>query len=187
MHYRIAAFLLGCLILGSLFMMFVATQNFQTVDRVLASAPPQAQQEIQTLGRTSARNLLHYFAGEENQLFFTSWETTQLILAAALTGFLFFGAHDRLLAGVAAGLLVLVGWQHFQITPEMVALGRSIDIQASPPDRFWKLHALYGIVEVLKLVTALTLGGLLLPTRQSRAQNTRNQGRTDNMRAELTR
>jgi len=37
-RYRIAAFLTGCLILGSLFMIFVATQNFGTVDRVLAAA-----------------------------------------------------------------------------------------------------------------------------------------------------
>jgi hypothetical protein len=163
MHYRIAAFLLGAWILGSLFMMFVATQNFRTVDRVLTSAPPHAEQTIQTLGPGRARDLLRYLAGEENQLFFNSWETTQLILGVGLAGVLFFGAHNKLLAGLAAGLLILTAFQHFQVTPEMIALSRSIDTQSSPPNQFWRLHALYGGIEVLKLLVALLLAGLVVP------------------------
>lgn len=178
MHYRIAAFLMGGWILGSLFMMFVATQNFRTVDRVLVSAPAPEQQQFQALGRTSARNLLRYFAGQENELFFDRWETAQLILAVALAGFLFFGAHDRLLAGIAAGLLVLVGWQHFQITPEMIALSRSTDLQVSAPDPFGKLHALYGAIEVVKLAAALVIGAFLLLPQRSRVPRTREESET---------
>jgi hypothetical protein len=171
MHHRIAAFLLGCWILGSLFMMFVATQNFRTVDRVLTSAPPQAEQMIQTLGPGRARDLLRYLAGEENQLFFTSWETAQLILGVALAGILFFGAHNRLLAGLAACLLILTVFQHFQVTREMIALSRSIDVQSAPPSQFWRLHALYGSIEVLKLAIALAIAGLLLPEWRARSRS----------------
>src|SRR5579862_4177640 len=61
MHWhRLAAFLFGCLILGSAFMIFVATQNFATVDRVLAAPPQQAEQMFQTLGPGNARVLLRY-------------------------------------------------------------------------------------------------------------------------------
>ena len=75
MHrYRMAAFLTGCLILGGLFMIFVATGNFGTVDRVLAAPPPEAAPMLQTLGPENARLLMRYLAGEENRLFFTSWE-----------------------------------------------------------------------------------------------------------------
>src|ERR1700675_3505869 len=171
MHHRIAAFLLGGWILGSLFMMFVATQNFRTVDRVLTSAPPQAEQMIQTLGPGRARDLLRYLAGEENQLFFNSWETAQLFLGAALAGILLFGAHNRLLAGLAAGLLILTVFQHFQVTREMIALSRSIDVQSAPPSQFWRLHALYGGIEVLKLAIALAIAGLLLPDWRARSRS----------------
>jgi hypothetical protein len=167
MHHRIAAFLLGCWILGSLFMMFVATQNFQTVDRVLAAPPPDAQQMIQTLGPAPARSLLRYLAGQENQLFFNSWEAAQLFLGAALAGILFFGAHNKLLAGLAGGLLILTLVQHFEITPQMIALSRSMNVQSAPPEQFWKLHALYGGTEVLKLLIALAAAVLLLPAWRS--------------------
>src|SRR5713101_435194 len=101
MHHRIAAFLLGAWILGSLFMMFVATQNFGTVDRVLASAPPTM---IQAMGSEHARQLLRYMAGQENQLFFVTWEFAQIVLSATLAGLLLFGVGNRLLATLAGGL-----------------------------------------------------------------------------------
>ena len=163
MYHRIAAFLLGCWILGSLFMMFVATQNFATVDRVLTSAPPDAEQMIQSLGTGPARDLLRYLAGEENQLFFSSWETAELLLGAALAGILFFGVHNKLLGGLAAGLLLLTALQHFQVTPEMIAMSRAINVQSAPPGQFWKLHALYGGIEVLKLLIAVAIAAILLP------------------------
>src|SRR6201986_3884670 len=100
MHrYRIAAFLTGCLILGSLFMIFVATQNFGTVDRVLAAPPHEAAQMVQTLGPENARLLLRYLAGEENRLFFTSWELAQIALGVLLTAIVLLFIKNRLLAG----------------------------------------------------------------------------------------
>src|ERR1700733_4700312 len=101
MHrHRVAAFLAGCLILGSLFMIFVATQNFGTVDRVLAAPPQEASQMFQTLGPQNARLLLRYLAGEENRLFFTSWELVQIALGALLTTVLLLALKSRMLAGL---------------------------------------------------------------------------------------
>ena len=101
MHsHRTAAFLVGCLILGSLFMIFVATQNFATVDRVLAAPQPQeAAQMFQTLGPDNARILLRYLAGEENRLFFTSWELTQIALGVLLTALLLLTVKKPALGG----------------------------------------------------------------------------------------
>lgn len=161
MHPRIAAFLLGCLLSGSLFLMFVATQNFRTVDRLLASPPPVAQQAVRALGQARSDTFLRYFAGTENQLFFNTWEVAELLLSSALAVVLFSAAR-RLLTGLAAGLVVLAALQHFLITPAMIALGRSLDVQASPPDQFWKLHALYGVIEVIKLLSLVIMGVLLL-------------------------
>jgi len=59
-HTRIAAFVLGAWLLGTLFMIFVATQNFETVDRVLKNPPLEAYRLILALGNDGARQLLRY-------------------------------------------------------------------------------------------------------------------------------
>ena len=167
MHRRIAAFLLGAWILGSLFMMFVATQNFGTVDRVLASAPPTV---IQAMGSEHARQLLRYMAGQENQLFFVTWEFAQIVLSATLAGLLFFGVGNRLLATLAGGLFLLTAVQRVWVTPEMISLAGQLDTTALA-SRFTGLHAIYGGIEVLKLLIALAIACLLLPAWGARPRN----------------
>ena len=174
MHYhRIAAFLSGCLILGSLFMIFVATQNFQTVDHVLAAPPPQAAQMLQTLGPDHARLLLRYLAGEENRLFFVSWELAQIVLGLGLTAILLFRLRSGLLAGMAGGIVIIVLFQHFRVTPQMISFGREIDFGAgvgTPAyNQFWRLHGLYGVLEVVKLILAIVVAGFLLFAPRPRA------------------
>jgi hypothetical protein len=172
-HHRIAAFLSGCLILGSLFMIFVATQNFQTVDRVLASPPPEAVQMFQTLGPDNSRLLLRYLAGEENRLFFVAWELAEIALGLALTAILLFAIRSGLLAGLAGGMVIIALFQHFRVTPEMISLGRLIDFGAgagSPAyNQFWRLHGLYGALEVVKLVLLIVVAGFLLFGSRKRA------------------
>jgi hypothetical protein len=175
MHFnRISAFLLGAWLLGSLFMAFVATQNFAAVDRVLNSPPTEATKMIQTLGPDNARHLLRYLAGEENRGFFESWELAQLILGLALTALFLFAAKNRLLASLAAGMLILTAFQHWRITPDLVGLGRSNEFLARTASvarsQFGKLHAAYGIIEAVKLVFALTIAGFLFAGRRRRAR-----------------
>ena len=129
-HHRIAAFLSGCLILGGLFMIFVATQNFQTVDRVLATPPQEAAQMFLTLGHDNSRLLLRYLAGEENRLFFVTWELAEIALGIALTAILLFALRSGLLAGLAGGMVIIALFQHFRVTPEMISAGRLIDFGA---------------------------------------------------------
>jgi nitroreductase len=164
-HQRIAAFLSGCLVLGSLFMIFVATQNFQTVDRVLASPPPEAAQMFQTLGPDNSRLLLRYLAGEENRLFFVAWEWAQMALGIALTAILLFAIRRGLLAGLAGGMVIIALFQHFEITPQMISVGRLIDFGAGAGSaaytEFWRLHGLYGVLEVAKLVLVAAVAVLL--------------------------
>jgi len=164
--HRIAAFLSGCLIVGSLFMIFVATQNFQTVDRVLASPPAEAAQRFQTLGPDSSRLLLRYLAGEENRLFFVSWEFAEIALGLALTATLLFAIRSGLLAGMAGGMVIIAVFQRFRVTPEMISLGRLIDFGAGSGSaafaQFWRLHGLYGVLEVVKLLLVMVVAGFLL-------------------------
>lgn len=172
-HTRIAAFLLGAWLLGSVFQAFVATRNFRTVDAVLQAPPPEGSKMIQKLGHDNARQLLRYLAGEENRGYFETWEIAQLGLGTALIGFLLFGVEKRILAGLAGAMLVLTLFQHLKITPDLVWLGRSIDfvpptVESHARAQFWRLHGIYGGIEVAKMLLAVTLAGLLFPMRRRR-------------------
>jgi len=174
-HTRIAAFLLGCLLLGSLFLTFVATRNFRAVDAVLQAPPPEASKMIQTLGQQNARQLLRYLAGEENRSYFETWELTQIVIGIALTGILLFGVKNRLLASLTGAMLILALFQHFKITPDMLWLGRSIDfvppaVESQSRDQFWKLHGIYSGIEVVKMLLAVIGAGFLFPMRRRRVR-----------------
>ena len=173
MHYsRISAFLLGAILTGSLFMAFVASGNFQTVSEILKSPPPQADKMIKVLGDENARLLLRYLAGEENRLFFQTWEIAELVLGLLLA-VLFLAGNKRLLAGLAGAIVILTVFQHFKITPELVWQGRAIDFVPATGDpiarqQFFKLHAAYGVIEAVKLLLIIGIGiGLFPRSRRS--------------------
>ena len=128
-------------------MIFVATQNFQMAD---------------ALGQPETHAALRDMASRLNQVFFVNWERAELALGIALTGALFFGVRNRLQGGFSAGLLLLVLIQHLFVTPEMLSLSAHLDDAASA-GRFGTLHAVYGIMEVVKLIGALALAVILLP------------------------
>jgi hypothetical protein len=173
MHFnRIAAFLLGAWLLGSLFMAFVATQNFATVERVLRSPPADAAKMIQTLGADNARYILRYLAGEENRGFFETWELAQLVLGLILIAVFLTQKHPAL-AGFAGGLLILTAFQHWRITPDLVSIGRSNEFVARTANsvarnQFGKLHAAYGVIEGVKLLFTLVIAGVLFTMRGRR-------------------
>jgi len=187
---RIAALLLGVWLSGSLFMAFVATQNFRTVDRVLAAPPDSASLMIQTLGHDQARQLLRYLAGEENRLFFGDWELLELALSVVLIAVLFAGVRSPLLAGLAAVLLLVTGFEHFMLTQQMLTIGRSIDFvnpaaQSTERTEFYRLHALYGGIEVAKLALVLVLTGIVLLRRDQQRFDSKIAVEPDYARTEL--
>jgi hypothetical protein len=172
-HTRIAAFVLGAWLLGTLFMIFVATQNFETVDRVMKAPPPEAYKMILALGNDSARMLLRYVAGEENRFFFENWELAQLVLGIVLTALLIFGVESRMLAGFSGAMLILTIFEHFKITPELAWLGRSFDFlpwtaESLSRDQFWKLHGAYSAIEIVKILLGVVIAGFLFQMRQRR-------------------
>lgn len=157
--------------MGSLFMIFVATENFGTVDRVLATPPQQAAQMFQTLGPENARLLLRYFAGESNQVFFTNWELAQIGLGALLTVILLLPIKSRLMAGLTGAMVIVALFQHLRVTPAMIALGRLIEFGgdgSAAYSQFYRLHGLYGALEVVKLLLLIVVAGILLFGRRGK-------------------
>ena len=156
-----ACWLLGGWIAGSLFMILVATQNFRSVDRLLAS-PAGAAASIERMGREEARTFLRYQVSEQNRWYFETWEKIQLALGLALLALTL--RQDRMSAALAAGMFVLLLAQRFWITPEIVRIGRLIDFSPQAPERptFWIFHGAYSAVELTKLALGFFLSGRLI-------------------------
>ena len=82
MKQRWALVVMGAWLMGSVAMSVVATENFYTVDRLLAaSSNGRFSSMVQTLGPAASRELLRYLSSELNRLYFQMWNVAQLILA----------------------------------------------------------------------------------------------------------
>jgi hypothetical protein len=175
MHFRrFAAFLLGAWLAGCLFMDMVATQNFRSVERLLAAPSPQLAERVQAMGgHDAARVLLRHQVAEQNRWYFETWERAQIALGVALFLVLLFGAAaDRWMLFFTLLMLSLVLIAHFLLTPEITRLGRAIDFV--PPGttsddraRFWLLHGSYSASELIKLGAGIVLAVLLVRRRRS--------------------
>src|SRR5258708_27587450 len=174
MHFRrFAALLLGSWLAGCVFMDMVATQNFRSVDRLLAAPTPQIAERIQAMGgRDLARVFLRYQAAELNRAYFDNWERAQIVLGAVLFLVLLFGSPpNRLMLLLTLLMLELVLVMHFYLTPEITRLGRVIDF-VSPgtpsPDRarFWTFHGAYSACELVKFGLGTVLAVLLVGGRR---------------------
>jgi hypothetical protein len=145
-------------------MIMVATQNFRSVDRLLA-APGSALGQVEKIGHDQARAFLRYQVSEQNRWYFETWEKIQLALAIALLAAML--RQGRAGVSVAALMFALLLLERFYLTPEIVRLGRLIDFvpqAASSPDRdlFWRFHGAYSAVELLKLALGFLLSGRLI-------------------------
>lgn len=168
-----ALFCLGAWVMGTVCVSVVAAQNFFTIDRLLAGPSHDTFAAFAAdAGRESARNVLRYLSSELNRLYFQLWNWGQLALGGAtllLVWRLPGAARLRLLVGA---MLVLVALLAFWLTPQITAVGRSIDfIPRDPPPpavaTFGVLHAAYTSLELLKCAAAVGAAAWLV--RLSRA------------------
>jgi hypothetical protein len=155
MRHRWVMAVMGAWIMGTICMSIVATENFYTIDRLLALRANTAfAAAVDQLGSAPARDLLRYLSSELNRLYFQLWNWTQLALG--LLALWLLARRDRAWWGVVAMLgivVVMAAW----MTPAIVSLGRSLDfIPRDPPprgmQRFWMLHAAYTTLEMIKLL-----------------------------------
>ena len=160
--------LLGAWAAGSICMSVVATENFYTIDRLLAGSPNEVfSRAVRQLGQPQARDLLRYLSSELNRLYFQMWNLAQLAIGAVVLWLLAPSrAPDRAVArramrGVVA-MLAIVVLMLVWLTPAIVSLGRSLDFvprDPAPPgmQRFWVLHAAYTSLEMIKLVVGMVV------------------------------
>ena len=168
-HFRrFACFLLGLWLGGGLFMDMVATQNFRSVDRLLAKPVPPATQQLDKLGPAAARVLLRHQVSEQNRWYFQTWGLLEVLIGLALLLILVFGSTERNFSLLLALLMLLIAVvQRSALTPQMVNLGRAIDwipLDQPSPDRarFWMLHNAFSGLELVNWALGLLLIGKLL-------------------------
>ena len=157
---------------GTICVSVVATQNFYTIDRLLAArANAKFAAVADRLGATESRDVLRYLSSELNRLYFQLWNGAQIMLGG-VTLWLIAGAGKRDPAGSrgsggsraavwgVVGMLAIVIVMVVYLTPAIVTLGRSLDFlprDPAPPgmSRFWALHGAYTSLEMLKLLIAV--------------------------------
>src|SRR5688572_11939603 len=138
---------------GTLWMVVVATQNFYTIDRLLAAKPnPAFAAAIEKLGESEADFLLTYLSSELNRLFFQVWGLVQIgigILALKFVAGLPSASKPKWMIVAMLGICLLFA---AIITPQIVSVGRSLDFVArdpAPPQlrTFGLLHAVYTVMD----------------------------------------
>ena len=156
-------------------MAMVATQNFRSVDRLLARPSAPAAQHVARLGPEAARAFLRYQVSEQNRWYFETWGLLETALGLLLLLVLIFGSTETNFTLLLALLMFLFAvLQRFVITPEIVVLGRIIDfVPAAQPSsersRFWMLHTAYSTMEVLKWGLGFFLSARLMFRRKRKA------------------
>jgi len=181
MKQRVALVLMGAWLAGTVCTAVVATENFYTIDRLLAASPNAAfSAAVQRLGPPQARELLRYLSSELNRLYFQVWNVAQLAIGLVVLWLLAgsrkwdpahaHSANDPAdvrkvsplgpatwgVVAMLASLVLMLVW----LTPAIVSVGRSLDFvprDPSPPgmQRFWVLHAAYTLLEMIKLAIGI--------------------------------
>ena len=102
MKQRWALAVMGAWLMGTVCMSIVATENFYTIDHLLAQRANSAfAAAVDELGPAHARELLRYLSSELNRLYFQLWNWTQLGLG--LLALWLLTSRDRAWWGVVVG------------------------------------------------------------------------------------
>lgn len=168
MKARWALVVMGAWIAGSICSAVVATENFYTIDRLLASSPNAAfARVVHQLGQPQARELLRYLSSELNRLYFQMWNVAQIALGGIALWLIAWSAgegapRNRRAEGLVGLMIATVALMQLWLTPAIVSLGRELDFVPRTPEppgmqRFWILHAAYTSLEMLKLAAGFVV------------------------------
>ena len=156
-YRRLSALLLGAWLGASILADIAVTQNFQTVDRFLATpGSPATSLQINAAGRDRERFILRRNAAEENNWIFLNWERTEFFLGGCLFLMFLFGERpQKLLLAASIALVAIIAVEHFLLTPRITDSGRVVDGLSSTDSRyktFWMLHGFYSGLDILKML-----------------------------------
>jgi hypothetical protein len=168
MKQRWALVAIGVWLMGSICMSVVATENFYTVDRLLAApSNPRFTAMVRTLGQPAARELLRYLSSELNRLYFQMWSVAQIGIGVAVLWLLAGSSEQKRARNGVVAMLAIVVLMLAYLTPQIVSSGRELDFvprDPAPPgmSRFWVLHAAYTSLEMTKLLVGAVVASWIV-------------------------
>ncbi|MDQ6678209.1 MAG: hypothetical protein M3Z09_13045 [Acidobacteriota bacterium] len=164
--------ILGAWLAGSACIDLVAVHNFRAVERFMSDPGIRYAEQIHTAGRAETRSLLRHLAAEQNRFYFEQWEWVQLALGLSLLLLFVFGSRPPILSIVLClAMLIIVLIDRFGLTPQITALGRSLDnlaetAQSGERKVFWVLHNAYSGLELVKLALGFGIAGRMIIRRK---------------------
>ncbi len=170
-YRRLAALLLGIWLGASILADVAVTQNFQTVDRFLQTPDSvSTSAALHDIPRDRMRFILRRNAAEENNWIFVNWERAEVVLGCLLFLLLLFGERPQImLMALCAAMILIVGVEHFALTPTITDLGRRVDdLPVTDPGykRFWLMHGLYSGLDILKMLMMAAFAARLVIKRK---------------------
>jgi hypothetical protein len=157
---RVATFLLGSWLAGTLIMMLLQPASLRAPNLVSAAALPPAVRMIQILGPDQAAMLLRHTSAEMARYLLYRWEEVEILIGLALAACLFLGTQRRIFPLAMCGMMFLMlVFEHFRITPELTYRGRETDF---PP----------GNLDIGAVTRNAALQQVFFRVRRSRKENT---------------
>jgi hypothetical protein len=160
---RWAMFAMGAWLAGNVMVAVVATENFYTVDRLLAGSTNRVfAAEVARVGHSEIRDLLRYLSSELNRRYFRLWNFAQLTIGLVVLWLIAPGPSISTARLGVLGMVGVVAVAAMWLTPEIISVGRSLDFVPREPlpsslQRFWVLHGVYTFLEVCKLVVGFSV------------------------------
>ena len=153
-----AVFCMAVWLTGIIFSAVIATLNFYTIDRLLASSPNAAfHAAVDKLGAPLGRDLLWYLSSELNRLYFQYWNLAQLAVGILVLWLVVRLPVDKRALWGVVGMLAVVLFLTAVLTPPIVSVGRSLDfVPRDPPPpglrKFGLLHSAFTVSTFVNLV-----------------------------------
>jgi len=157
MHVRRAiTFLLGCWFATVTVVAINAGVSFSIAEVASKTPPSELARPLSMMSEFEARQFPRYIASEINRSMFERFGLIELALVLAIAITLFMHGYSRAATVLSGVLLLLVCASSFLLTPQLVAQGRVLDFRAAEMfqeerARFANIHALYGVLTLLRL------------------------------------
>jgi hypothetical protein len=174
MHFRrIAAFLLGAWLAGTLLMLWVSNQNQESAAALVRAPGPETTKMILTLGQEQVRMLTSFVANEANRAYAVVWEWFQVFLGLVAVCVLLMERKNRVEAAGCIAMVILVLFEALFVSPELAYLGRGVDFVPwrafnAARDQYWSLNAVFLGMETLKIILGLGVVASLFVVRSRR-------------------
>jgi len=185
MHWRrIASFLLGAWLAGSLVAVLACLNNAGSVDEAMGIGDTTARQVIARAERDGARMLLRSLTAVENARLLSGWELAQAPIGVLLMIMLLMERPTRILVALPLVMLLLVGFEHVLVLPEIAWLSQALSFLPdreglTQRNRLDNLQRIYAFAEALKLLLGIALAVLLFVMRTGRRVSRSSSRRGD--------